>query len=169
MIDDKDVNFKYGFIAQDIEQIPELKNLVFTGSDYICNINSYGTHLNLDNNKAKITANNNINGLLNIDDEIKLVFNNIDNQEFIIDDTPYKNRYKRRFVKVLEIIDDYSFIIDSNLTIDDTDPFFIYGKKVEDFKQLDYQSFNALNVSAIQELYNIIQDLQKRISILENK
>ena len=52
---------------------------------------------------------------------------------------------------------------------------FVFGKKVNDFKKLDYESLYCLNIAATQELYKliqqqnaIIQDLQNRISILEN-
>ena len=52
---------------------------------------------------------------------------------------------------------------------------FIYGSKVDDFHTLDKSYIYTLNVCATQELYKliqqqniIIQDLQNRISILEN-
>jgi len=166
LVDDKDVNFKYGFIAQEIEQIPALSDLVFTGTDYIANINSYGSHSNIANNQAIITSINIITDLVNVDDNIKLVFGNTSNQEFIIDDTPYKNRYKRRFANVVEVIDDYSFMIDQSLNIDETDPLFIYGKEVNDFKQLDYQSLFSLSIASIQELHKIVQSQQKQIDYL---
>ena len=165
LIDDKDVNFKYGFLAQDIEQIPALSNLVFTSSNYIANINSYGNHSNINDNQALIICNNIITDLINIDDNIKLVFNNTSNQEFVIDDTPYNNRYKRRYANVIEIVDDYSFIIDIYLNLE-TDPFLIYGKKVNDFKQLDYQSFIALSICSIQELTKLINNQQIQIDYL---
>ena len=93
--------------------------------------------------------------------------NDKSNLEIIIDDTPYNNRYKKRFVKVIEIIDNYSFKIDKELKEDEK--IFIYGKKVNDFKRLDYESLYCLNIAATQELYKIINNLQKRIEILENK
>ena len=53
---------------------------------------------------------------------------------------------------------------------------FVYGSKVNDFHSLDKSYIYTLNVCATQELYKIIQqqniiiqDLQNRISILENK
>ena len=53
---------------------------------------------------------------------------------------------------------------------------FVYGSKVDDFHTLDKNYIYTLNVCATQELYKIIQqqniiiqDLQKRIEILENK
>ena len=119
-----------------------------------------------------------ITDLINVDDELKILLNNNDklNLEIAIDDTPYNNRYKKRFVKVIEIIDNYSFRIDKELKENENEKLFIYGKKVNDFKRLDYESLYCLNIAATQELYKIIQkqetiinDLQKRIEILENK
>ena len=113
---DKDVLSQYGFIAQDIEQIPETSNLVYTTTDYIANINSYGTHSNyyitsnIDNsniiidNRSVITCSDDITNLISINDEIKFVAENTSNQEFIVDATPYINRYKRRYGKVVNII-----------------------------------------------------------------
>jgi len=46
---------------------------------------------------------------------------------------------------------------------------FITGSKVDDFHTLDKNYIYTLNVCATQELYKIINDLQKRIEILENK
>ena len=53
---------------------------------------------------------------------------------------------------------------------------FITGSKVDDFHTLDKNYIYTLNVCATQEIYKliqqqnkIIQDLQNRISILENK
>ncbi len=57
----------------------------------------------------------------------------------------------------------------------DNDDVFIYGSKVTDFHTLDKSYIYTLNVCATQELYKliqqsniIIQDLQNRISFLEN-
>ena len=53
---------------------------------------------------------------------------------------------------------------------------FVYCKKINDFHALDKNYIYTLNVSATQELYKliqqqnlIIQDLQNRLAILENK
>ncbi len=58
----------------------------------------------------------------------------------------------------------------------DNDDVFIYGSKVDDFHTLYKSYIYTLNVYATQELYKliqqqniIIQDLQNRISILENR
>ena len=73
---------------------------------------------------------------------------------------------KKRYCKVIEIIDNYSFKIDIELKETNV---FIFGKKVNDFKKLDYQSLYCLNIAATQELYNIIKQLENRILILESK
>ena len=171
VIDDKDIKFQYGFIAQDIEEIPKLNKLVFTEPNYIANINCYGTRRN-EGEGCIITSNDDLTGKIEIGDELKLVSDNKENKEFILDATPYHNRYKRRYAKITEIISPTEFKVDceiNNLCCLDDEAFLIYGKKVEDAKSLDYNSFIALNTKAIQELYNIIEDLQKRIEISENK
>jgi hypothetical protein len=159
LCDDKDYNKKFGIIAQDVEKVfPEL---IHTEKNYIANIYSYATYDNL-----IITLDKDITDLINIDDELKIVLdNNVKNNlEIAIDDTPYNNRYKRRFVKVVEIIDNHSFKIDLELK---EVHIFIYGKKVEDFKRLDYESLYCLNIAGTQELYKIIQQQQQQIDELK--
>lgn len=166
LCDDKDYNKKFGIIAQDVEKVfPEL---IHTSNDYIANIYSYAKY-----NDFIITLDKDISNAINIDDELKIVLDNNDknNLEIVLDDTPYNNRYKRRFVKVIEIIDNYSFKIDIDIGEENI---FVYGKKVDDFKRLDYESLYCLNLAGTQELYKIIQQLrltlaeqQDRISALE--
>ena len=161
LCDEKDYNKKFGIIAQDVEKVfPEL---IHTEKDYVANIYSYAKYEN-----GIITLDKDITELINIDDELKIILDNNDkdNLEIVIDDTPYNNRYKRRFVKVVEIIDNHSFKIDIDLAINDI---FIYGKKVDDFKRLDYESLYCLNIAGTQELYKIIQSQEERIRILEEK
>jgi hypothetical protein len=170
VIDDKDVRFQYGFIAQDIEEIPELNKLVHTGTDYLANINSYGRHAKTDDG-CIITANDDLTGKIEVGDELKFVSdnNNKENQEFVLDATPYHNRYKRRHAKITEIISPTQFKIDCEIKkfcCNDDDEFLIYGKKVDDAKHLDYNSFIALNTKAIQELYDIINKQQQQIDLL---
>jgi hypothetical protein len=163
VIDDKDIRYQYGFIAQDIEEIPELKKLVFTEPNYIANVNAYATLKN-----DIITANDDLTDKIAVGDELKFVSDNKDkeNQEFVLDDTPYHNRYKRRYAKVTEIISPTEFKVDCEINKFCNDQFLIYGKKVEDAKSLDYNSFIALNTKAIQELYKIIQEQQEQINLL---
>ena len=161
LCDDRDYNKKYGVIAQDVEiDFPEL---IFTDTEYIANIYSYATYDNF-----IITFDKDITDLIQLDDELKIVLDNNDknNLEIVLDDTPYNNRYKKRYCKVIEIVDNYSFKIDIELKEENV---FVFGKKVNDFKKLDYQSLYCLNISATQELYKIIKELQARIEVLENK
>ena len=67
LCDDKDYNKKFGIIAQDIEiDFPEL---IYTDTEYIANIYSYATYHNF-----IITFDKDITDLININDELKIVF-----------------------------------------------------------------------------------------------
>ena len=84
------------------------------------------------------------------------------------------NKYMKRYVQIKRIINNNSFEIDSDILSNEPEEIkhkdiFIYGSKINDFKTLDYKSIFSLNVKATQDLYKIIQDLQTRLSILENK
>ena len=161
LCDDKDYNKKFGIIAQDVEiDFPEL---IYTDKEYIANIYSYATYDNF-----IITFDKDITDLITLDDELKIILDNNDknNLEIVIDDTPYNNRYKRRYCKVVEIIDNYSIRIDIELKEESV---FVYGKKVYDFKKLDYQSLYCLDIAAIQELLSMVQELRARIEVLENR
>ena len=46
---------------------------------------------------------------------------------------------------------------------------FVYGKEVDDYKSVDYDSISMLNVSATQELHKIITKLEKKIEDLTKK
>ncbi len=83
-------------------------------------------------------------------------------------------KWSKQFVKVINIINDYTFEVDKDIYIVENrissilaDEIFIYGKYVEDFKTLKYNSLISINVAATQELYKIIKQLENRISILE--
>jgi len=121
----------------------------------------------------------NINGLIDVGDELKIILDNDDdNKEYLLNASYEYNLYKKRFVKVINIIDDYTFEVDNNINITENKPdidaikadeIFIYGKYIEDFKTLKHNSILSINVKATQELYNIIQQLENRILILESK
>jgi len=177
LCDEKDYLKKYGIIAQDINNNQDLNHLVYNDEDYIANIYLYASYINEDGLYI-LVANSSIINKINIDDELKLLLNNTNNIEIIIEDSPYNNRYKKRYVKVKSIINDTSFEIYENieLTLNERTNIFIYGKKVNDFKKLDYSSLYSLNIKATQELYKLIQhqqtiieNLKIRIIQLENK
>ena len=45
----------------------------------------------------------------------------------------------------------------------------MYGREVDDFHSVDYESLSMLNVSATQELYKLILSQQKTIESLETE
>jgi hypothetical protein len=148
----------YGFIAQQIKEvIPEavkIEKAVIPNIFKICNYNNDIITLpEEDINKLKI------------DDEIEIIINDDNN---------------KRSCKIIEINNDNTIKINEslNITTEETETIkecFVYGSKVDDFHTLDKTYIFTLNVCATQELYKliqqqniIIQDLQNRISILEN-
>jgi hypothetical protein len=97
LCDDKDYHKKYGIIAQDIYKIPELNHLVYKDEDYIANVYSFAFYYN-SNEKYIISSLNPIIDLININNELKILLDNYNNQEIIIEELTYQNRYKKRFV-----------------------------------------------------------------------
>jgi hypothetical protein len=138
----------YGFIAQQIKEvIPEAVQLT---EEVIPNIYKSA---NLTSNT--ITLNYDISNTVKVADEICILTEN-----------------EKKNYKVISV-DENTITIDDNL---EGDKCFVYGTKVNDFHALDKTYIYTLNVCATQELYKliqqqnqIIQDLQNRITILENK
>jgi hypothetical protein len=139
----------YGFIAQQIKEvIPEAISLQ---SEVIPNIYKNAT---CENNK--ITLDYDISNILKINDKIDIIDNN--------------GKYKQYNILSIE---NNSFTIDDNI---ETNNVFVYGSKVDDFHTLSKDYIFTLNVCATQELYKLIQeqniliqDIQDRLTILENK
>jgi hypothetical protein len=194
LCDEKDYLRKYGIIAQDVKEV--IPELVYTDTEYIANIFSkaifkkekideiiieLGDDTISPPKKPKIkeifnytiTTVKNIKGLVNIDDELKLLLDNIgiEDVEIIIEDSSYHNRYKKRYTKVKSIINDYTIEVYDDIELNDIEKenLFIYGKKINDFLKLDYSALYSLNIACSQELYKIIQNLEERIKVLENK
>ena len=70
--------------------------------------------------------------------------------------------------KIIEVLGENKYKFKDEIDINEAD-IFIYGTFQEDFKTIDYKSLYAINLQATKDLYKIIQDLQNRLSILENK
>jgi hypothetical protein len=144
----KGSNNVYGFISHQIKEvIPEALSIQ---SDFIPNILSILTC------SGNIITTNEHTNKLDIDDEIRITLLNNKEETF----------------KIIEINDN---TIKINKEIEGN-KCFVYGKKINDFHALDKNYIYTLNVSATQELFKliekqnlIIQDLQNRITILENK
>jgi hypothetical protein len=139
----------YGFIAQQVKEVlPEAVSIV---TDTIPNIYKQAKC-----NNNIITFEEDISNDLNINDKIKI----------------YDDKGNEKLYKVNEINSNI-IEIDDNINSSDV---FIYGKEINDFNALNKDYIFTLNVCATQELYKliqqqniIIQELQNRISILENK
>jgi hypothetical protein len=168
LCDDKDYLKKYGIIAQDVANNQELGHLVYNDIDYIANIYTRGIYLS---DGKIIQCNNPIINKIEIGDELKILLDNPNASEIIIDDLSYHNRYKKRFVKVMRFIDDYSFAIfeDIELSNEEKNNLFIYGKKVNDFKKLDYSSIYSLNIRCTQELLLKTRNNGKKLEELEQR
>jgi len=104
-----------------------------------------------------ITTNEDLTNKLSIDDNIQIIDQEKENKEAY---------------KIIEISPTH-IKIDKSIN---GDKCFIYGKEVNDFHTFSKEHIFTLNVCATQELYKLIQqqqiiinDLQNRLSILENK
>ena len=172
-LDNQDAIVEYGLIAQDVEKV--IPEIVFNEPNYVPNIYDYCTY---DNKTKTVISKIDISNILTEDTRIKIIHDNGDgikkekcicingnhNHNSIINDT-----------KVIKIIDNYTFQISDTIDIDESE-LFIYGSLKEDFKTINYQSLHAINIQATKDLYKLIQqqslliqDLQNRLSILENK
>jgi hypothetical protein len=174
LCDDKDYVKKYGLIAQEVKQT--LPEFVYTDEDYIANVytNAIYNEILINNNYCyTLKTTININSLIAINDELKILLNNNDNKnkEIIIEDLPYHNRHKKRFAVVKAIIDNNTIEITEKLELTEIEKLnvFIYGKKVKDFLKLDYSSLYTLSIASTQNLYNIYLQQQKKLLELNQR
>jgi len=145
---DKGSNRKFGFIAQDVEEV--LQNCVSKVTDYIPNIYSIASIVNI-NDKEYTLSIPKINLDIVSGDSIK-IYNN--------DKIEYFN-----IITVNEIINE-TFI-----TVKSKEPIikpFIIGKKIDDFRVIDYDHITTLSVAAIQELKKEVDDLKKENQLLKD-
>jgi hypothetical protein len=172
LCDEKDYLKKYGIIAQDVASNQELNHLVYKDEDYIANVYTTATYVTSSYKFLLVTSTSIIDKIA-VDDELKLLLDNmnIENIEIIIEETPYHNRYKKRYVKVKEIIDNFTIEIYEGIEVTENEKsnILIYGKKVNDFNKLDYSSLYSLNIACTQELYKIIQEQKNKIDQLEQR
>lgn len=62
-------------------------------------------------------------------------------------------------------VEENGFVIDSELN----EQAFVYGTEVDDFRTVDYEAISMLNVSATQELFKLVSQLQSSNKELEQK
>jgi uncharacterized protein YfkK (UPF0435 family) len=169
LCDEKDYLKKYGIIAQDVKET--MPHFVYSDEDYIANIFSSAIY-NDNNDIYKLISENEIfNNNIEIGDELKILLDNSYNQEIIIEDLSYHNRYKKRFAIVKRIIDTKTIEITKPLELTEIEKtrIFIYGKKVKDFLKLDYSSLYCLNIKCNQELYKIYLEQQQKLKYLNQR
>jgi len=132
-------------IAQQVERV--YPQIITTQTDYIPNIYSMATEVSINGNTVTLktaTAHDFKNG-----DWIRL--------------------YNKASV-ALDV--QVSAISGNAFTVNINNPekqYFIYGKKVEDFRTVDYEALSMLNVSATQELAKQVEVLKAAVSTLETE
>ena len=134
----------YGFIAQEVKEI--IPEAVSYKKSFIPNIYEVGYYYD----SGIIVINKSINNILNVYDKIKI----------------YDDKGTEYICNITEIINNNSFKIDNKKL--NGDKILVYGTEVEDFNILDKEIIFSLNVSATQNLYNKIIELENRIKELEN-
>jgi hypothetical protein len=146
---EKGTNNKFGFIAQDVENV--LPNCVHKISDYIPNIFSTANIINNDNHIYTIKIPK-INLDLQINDSLKTC----------VDD-------KIEYITVSNIIEnerDTYITFERNQNENQINEIFVIGKKVDDFRVIDYDYITSISVSAIQALNNKVITLEDKIAKL---
>jgi len=146
-------NSSTGFIAQEVYDV--YPRAVHIDIDHIPNIMEPATI-----NGNVVTFENKCNITVNAKNSIR-----------ICHDSNYMNGYE---YFITEVIEKNTFVINKNDF--KSNDIYLHGMLFDDFMNVDYNQVTALNTSAIQELYKliqqqntIIQNLQNRIEILENQ
>lgn len=124
-------NSKEGFIAQQVEEV--VPSAIKISSDFIPNIYTIATEITTDEGsdflEIKIEKPHN----LAVGDEVKFITESGEKTSF-----------------VSSILDEKSFIV--NEWTYEVDQMFVYGKKVDDFRAVDYDQIFSIGIGAIQEL-----------------
>ena len=188
---EKGSDIVYGFIAQQIKEvIPEAVKIEKAVTPNILRVCQYNNDIITlpDQEINKLKINDEIEIIIEDDNNKRLYkiieINDVDNtikinESLNIINTANKNKEEEIIEEAEKKKEDESEaeVMDEIINADETPKeCFIYGSKVDDFHTLDKSYVYTLNVCATQELYKIIQqqniiiqDLQNRISILENK
>jgi hypothetical protein len=138
---------KLGFIAQEVEKVLPLA--VSTTSEYIPNVYALASSFNYDFNAKTLSIKLEKAHDFKLGDEIKIVTSTSE------------------FGKVTQIIDDNTFII--NNIQNKPEGVFVFGKKVNDFRVVDYDHIFTLGISAIQQLAKENEILKNKIATFESR
>ena len=135
----------YGVIAQEIEKI--IPDIINKATDYIPNI-----YKNVDKYDYELLRLYIKTDELSIGDKIKI----------------FDIKNKEHLKKVIDKNDDYITIDEAIENYEDGNDIFIYGKEINDLKNVNYEALFSINLKATKELYNLVKEQDKRIRILEN-
>lgn len=142
----KGSKMQLGFIAQEVEKIvPEAVNKI---QDYIPSIYDMAKSIVYDTSAHTLTVSTNKPHDFQAKDEIKLI--SLD---------------KEHKVKVASIIDAHTFVV-ANWE-KPVDKLFVFGKRVDDFRTVDYDRLFTLGISSIQELSRKVEQLEKENMLLK--
>jgi hypothetical protein len=135
----------YGVIAQEIEKIiPEVVN---SHKDYIPNI--YKNVDKYDNDLLRLYIKTDE---LSLGDNIKI----------------YDINNKYHYKKIIEITEDYIVIDEPIENYEEGTDVFIFGKEVDEVKNVNYEALFVINIKATQELHQRLRALEKIIKNLIN-
>jgi hypothetical protein len=134
----------WGFIAQQVEEV--LPYAVKTTSDFIPNI-------------YKIA---NVSGkILTFDENVVFDENEISSSLRIFTETN-----KELYVEVEQVLDTYTLILKDTLN---ESRIFVYGQKVDNFKNLDKNSIFTISVAAVQQIDKELQETKIKVQSLEQE
>jgi hypothetical protein len=144
----KGTKMQMGFIAQQVEAVvPEAVNRI---QDYIPSVYDMAKSMVYDANAHTLRITTHKPHDFQVKDEIKLI---------TID--------KEHKIKVESIIDANTFVI-SNWE-KSVDKLFVFGKRVDDFRTVDYDRLFTLGISSIQELSRRVEALEKENTLLKSE
>jgi len=76
---------------------------------------------------------------------------------------------KAYIFKVINVTEDFALVLEGQDFPEDFENFFVYGKEVNDYRNVDYDALSMLNVSATQALYKRVKELEKIVLELRKK
>lgn len=142
-------DYKKGFIAQEVEEVfPEA---VTKSADFIPNIYAKSTSCSLSGENLTVVLAKNHG--LKVGDELRLI-DSLGNKD----------------LKVAAVSDEKTFTVEGwKKEAAAPDWVFAYGKKVDDFRTVDYDRIHTLNVSATQELVRRVEQLEMENAALRQE
>jgi hypothetical protein len=139
-------NMKQGFIAQEVEEV--VPDAVSRTSDFVPDIYAIPDHVKYNENLKELTITLNKEHSLAVNDLVRV---------YAADRMAEKT--------VSSVISPNEFILSD--WEGRTDSLFIYGKKVDDFRVLDYDRIYTIGIGAIQELSGQLNEANEKIKSLE--